>query len=448
MEHLAAPDNGKRVKREHLVAQSLADVMLTGPCELGAFVSRSAWLLGRKHRWIAPLCGRVFHAFGSSLEQRDRARLTELIRNDPGYRDAWLSARPPRLAHYVLDSPRMSPRHGALAACAIPSLPTLGDLAAWLGVSGSDLDWFADLRGMNPPNGPLCHYRYMWVPKSFGMRLMEAPKVRLCEIQRKVLRGILDQVPAHIAAHGFMRGRSCRTYVAPHVGREIVLRMDLRDFFPGIQSSRIHAFFDTLGYPEAVARTLTALCTNAVPMVVARQGAASWVDAKRLGIPHLPQGAPTSPALANLCALHLDLRLDALAKSIDGRYTRYADDLAFSGGETLRRSVQHFTALVTKIAGEEGFEINHRKTRPMYRSHRQLLTGVVVNDKANVRRQDFDRLKAQLTKCVRHGAVSQNHRGVPDFRAHLSGRVAYVASLNAERGRKLQEIFHRIEWGP
>ena len=117
---------------------------------------------------------------------------------------------------------------------------------------------------------------------------MEVPKIRLREIQSKILRGILDPVPVHFAAHGFCRGKSCRTFVEPHVGREVVLRMDLRGFFPSIPAARIHALFATLGYPEAVARTLTALCTNAVPMSIAKRGTTSWLDAKRLAVPHLP----------------------------------------------------------------------------------------------------------------------------------------------------------------
>lgn len=420
--------------------------MLAGTAEVEGLVDRAAWMLGRKHRWLAPLCNRAFKLFGTALGERDREALTQWIREDRGYREAWLARRPPRIAHYVLDPPRMHPRQGALAACNLPDLATPRDLAAWLGIALGELDWFADLRSMNAPQGPLCHYRYAWVPKSYGMRLMEVPKIRLRQIQRKILREILDPVPVHRAAHGFRQGKSCRTYVEPHINRDVVLRMDLRNFFPSIRAGRIHALFGTLGYPEAVARILTALCTNAVPMAVARKGSASWLDAKRLGIPHLPQGAPTSPALANLCALHLDFRLDELARSLEGQYTRYADDLAISGGEALRRRVHNVSVLVRDIALEEGFEINHRKTRSMHRSHRQILTGVVVNERPNVRRNDFDRLKAILTNCVRHGAASQNRDGVRDFRAHLSGRIAHVASLNWDRGKKLQQIFVRIDW--
>jgi RNA-directed DNA polymerase len=434
------------MKRQRLVAQSLADALLAGSCDAAGFVERAAHVLGRRHRWIAPLCSRVFQTFGSSLEQRDRARLVDWIGNDRGYRDAWLATRPPRVVHHVLDPPRMSPRRGTLASCGLPDLATTGDLAAWLGLRVEELDWFADLRGSNPPVGPLCHYRYAWVPKSYGVRLIEAPKPRLREVQRRILRGILDPVPAHGAAHGFRPGRSCRSYAEPHVGREVVLRMDLRDFFSGIPARRIHAIFETLGYPQAVARTLTALCTNRVPIAVARRGGATWIQTKRLGAPHLPQGAPTSPALANLCAFHLDLRLDALARSGEWQYTRYADDLALSGRDSLRRRIAGISTLVAAIAMEEGFEVNHRKTRIMHSSHRQLLAGVVVNERPNVRRQDFDRLKAVLNNCVRLGPASQQRDARLDFRAHLSGQIAHVRSLNPERGEKLQAIFHRIEW--
>ncbi len=118
------------MKREKLVAQALADAMLAGPPEVAGFIERAAWMLGRRHRWLAPLCKRVFRAFGSSLGERDRARLVAWIRHDEGYQAAWLAARPPRIAHYVLDPARMSPRQGALAACALPDLSTPGDLAA------------------------------------------------------------------------------------------------------------------------------------------------------------------------------------------------------------------------------------------------------------------------------------------------------------------------------
>jgi hypothetical protein len=231
------------------------------------------------------------------------------------------------------------------------------------------------------------------------------------------------------------------------------MRMDLRNFFPSIPAPRVHALFTTLGYPHATARCLTGLCTNRVTARMLRRIPVAdpgfrltWIEGKQLEVPHLPQGAPTSPALSNLCALHLDLRLGALADSVGANYTRYADDLAFSGEEPVRRRVARLGVSVAAIALEEGFDVNHRKTRVMHRGDRQMLTGIVVNEKPNIRRDEFDRLKAILTNCVIRGTASQNRDAHADFRAHLVGRIGYVKTVNALRGAKLHSIFERIDW--
>jgi hypothetical protein len=163
---------------------------------------------------------------------------------------------------------------------------------------------------------------------------------------------------------------------------------------------------------------------------------------------HLPQGAPTSPALANLCAYRVDCRLSGLAQATDAVYTRYADDLAFSGNEAFDRCVERFAAQAAAILLEEGFEVHHRKTRIMRRGVRQYLAGVVTNERVNVVRADFDRLKATLTNCLKHGPVSQNRERHPDFRGHLAGRVAFVAMINPQKGARLRRIFAQIEWTP
>ena len=435
------------------LAEALADAFLAGEASAEEFAARAAWTLGRRPRWIAGFSRRVFHHFGSRLDSSQRDRLVAFIEEDAGYRGAWSAARKPRIHHYPLEPARMAPRPGALAACSLPSLATPGDLAAWLRVSTTELDWFADARGMIGDHGPLCHYNYQWVPKCHGYRLMEAPKSRLRAIQRKILAEILEPIPAHRAAHGFRTDHSCLTYARPHCGRSVVMRMDLHNFFPSIPAPRVHALFATLGYPQATARLLTGLCTNRVTArmlrkipVVDPSFRLPWIERKQLEVPHLPQGAPTSPALSNLCALHLDLRLHALAESVGATYTRYADDLAFSGDEPVRRRVARLAVHVAAIALEEGFEVNHRKTRIMHRSDRQTLTGIVVNDKPNIRRDEFDRLKAILTNCVTRGTASQNREAHADFRAHLIGRIGYVKTVNAQRGAKLHSIFERIDW--
>ena len=108
--------------------------------------------------------------------------------------------------------------------------------------------------------------------------------------------------------------------------------------------------------------------------------------------------------------------------------------------------MDRFRIRAAAVALEEGFEVRMSKTRRMRRVTRQHLAGVVVNVRPNVARDEYDRLKATLHNCVRHGPQSQNRAGVPDFRAHLLGRVAHVAAVHAERGRKLRALFDRINW--
>lgn len=434
------------------MACGLADALLAGPPGITEFEARAKQALGRKPRWVLPLCKRIFARFGSGLGTQQRAKLIEFIETDQGYLDAWLADTKPRIRHYFLATNSMAPRVGALALCPLPNIPTSVDLAAWLDISIEDLEWFADVRHMVKAPGPLCHYHFRWLPKrSGGWRLVEIPKQRLRDLQRKILREVLDPVMPHDAAHGFRRGRSCLTNAAPHCGKDVVLRMDLLNFFTSIPASRIHALFTTLGYPDPVAKRLTGLCTCEVttrmlPALPAGAEPLPWAMRKRYAERHLPQGAPTSPALANLCALHLDFRLAGLAESLGGAYTRYADDLAISGGEPLRRRVGAITSLLSAIAREQKFDINHRKTRVMHRSDRQRLTGVVVNEKPNVSRAEFDQLKAVLHNCVVHGPQSQNRMGHPNFREHLRGRVSYVAGLNGARGERLRLAFEEIDW--
>jgi RNA-directed DNA polymerase len=160
----------------------------------------------------------------------------------------------------------------------------------------------------------------------------------------------------------------------------------------------------------------------------------------------LPQGAPAAPALANLTAHRLDARLAGIARAAEASYTRYSDDLIFSGGESLARSISRFPIHAAAVSLEEGFAVQHRKTRVMRQEIGQRAAGVVINKKINITRDDYDRLSAILHNCGRRGPRDQNRVGVADFRAHLAGRVAHEARLNPGRGDRLMRVFERIAW--
>jgi hypothetical protein len=441
------------------VALGLADAMLAGPPRVRSAAARCARVLGSKAGWLAPLARTVIESFGTAWHSGARRKLALAILCSPHFREAWLEKDPPRLRALALQPPRMAPAPAQLQSCALPDLPTVGDIAAWLQLDPREIEWFAGMRSAHfvPDDERLRHYSYHWIEKrSGGHRLLEVPKSRLKRLQQRLLHGLLEYVPPHECAHGFRVRHSCLTNALPHVGRAVVLRFDLEDFFLSVGGARVVALFRTLGYPEGAARVLAGLCTNRVPArVLAVHDPAryawelpqiGWRDAKRFQSPHLPQGAPTSPALANLCAFRLDLRLQALAESWGGRYTRYADDLTISGGHGLARATERLEARVGAIALEEGFRINHRKTRVMRGSARQMVTGIVVNERPNVKRGEFDRLKATLHNCAMKGPQQQNRSGAASLRTHLAGRIAQLAAIHPGRARRLKLVFDRIAW--
>ncbi|MCJ0894242.1 reverse transcriptase family protein [Rhodococcus sp. ARC_M5] len=325
----------------------------------------------------------------------------------------------------------------------VPRYETTGQLARSLDLTISEIEWFADLQGrLRTAPFPLQHYRSARLDKRQGVRLLEVPKPRLREIQRKILRRILDRIPAHPAAHGFRKARSPRTFAMPHSERDVVISVDLRRFFPSIGFDRVVAIFEAVGYPRTVAATLAALCTTVTP--ASELIGMDRPTAARLRTTHLPQGAPTSPALANLAARQLDIRATGLARSVGARYSRYADDLAFSGGADL--DVDRLLWLISQIAHDEGFTIHPDKTRVRRAHQRQQLTGLVVNSWPAVPRQEYDDLRALLHNCITTGPVEQNLQDRNDFRAHVYGRIARIGETNETRRAKLLNMATQVQW--
>lgn len=414
------------------IAHELAAALLAGAWSARPLEARAARYLGAStKRWQRRLIGDVLSAYFEG------AAAVVLRRETP----------PP----VVLDTPTFAPAP-VFAAMGAPRLEAVGDLAAWLGVSVPRLDWLADHKRQHGRTAIpiLQHYQYRFTPKRSGgpPRLIEAPKQQLKAIQQRILAEILDLAPVHPNAHGFVRGRSCLSGAQAHAGEYLVLCADLRDFFPSISAARIHGLFRSVGYPTGVARALTGLCTTATPASVFLRADSGhdWRTRKMFGVPHLAQGAPTSPALANLCAWRFDQRCAGLARALGARYTRYADDLTFSGDADFAARTGALVRALGEIAIEEGFALNPAKTRAMRRSTAQRVTGLIVNTHLNVERGAYDRLKAILHNCRTHGPAEENWEGRSDFRAYLDGRVGWVEQVNPSRGAKLRAAFDAIRW--
>ena len=234
------------------------------------------------------------------------------------------------------------------------------------------------------------------------------------------------------------------TYVKSHVGRRLVIKLDLKDYFLSVERSRVRALFHLAGYPPAVSCLLSGICTlrfsaSSLPYAVKSK----W----KYETFHLPQGAPTSPALADRLLFRLDMRLNGLAKHMKIPYTRYADDIAFSTDDTMMTGnrIDHFLRLVRNIIAEEGFQVNEKKTRVMPQSQRQRLVGLVVNQKTNVERSEYDRLKAIIHRCVKNGYEAENRQGHPAFAQHLQGRVEFVRMTHPKRGEKLEAMLVKVD---
>lgn len=358
--------------------------------------------------------------------------------------------------------PRQGPRHGYLDLSqdadprwleyyGLPVLRTPQDLADWLQIPVGRLAWLTQRqhRERRPPTVREAHYHYQWIRKrTDGHRLIEAPKEKLKAVQTQILEGILNHVPPHPAAHGFVEGRSIVTNARPHVGQRFVLKFDLENFYTTVRYSRVVGIFRSLGFSREVSLWLARLTTTALPEQVKNpEGLPGWHwSLAPYRAAHLPQGAPTSPALANLSAYGLDVRLQGLAKTYHVNYTRYADDLTFSGEARVLPALSEFIPLCQRIVRSERFVLNLRKRRLVRSNQRQVVTGVVVNQRTNVSRREYDRLKATLHNCLRQGPQSQNREDVENFAAHLRGRIAHVTQLNPARGAKLLEMFQRIHW--
>lgn len=335
----------------------------------------------------------------------------------------------------------------ALETLRLPRWDTAADLAAWLDVPLDRLQWWTspaqDFRAMQADRPTSAHYHPLLKAKrSGGLRLIEVPKPALKRAQQKLLSGLLEAVPVHEHAHGFVRGRSAISHARGHAGHAVVLAFDLRDFFHSIGVARIRALWRTLGYAEGVADALARLTTTRTPLAVRERlvddGGIDWKGARRLASRHLPQGAPTSPALANLCAFGLDLRLEGLAWRFGAHYSRYADDIVFSGPRELGSRGRTLQSWVEAIVQAEGFRLHPGKTRRMPAHQRQQVTGMVVNERPNLARDAYDRLRARLHACAASGCDAATW-------TRLQGQVGWACQLVvASRAEKLQRMLAAV----
>jgi retron-type reverse transcriptase len=309
----------------------------------------------------------------------------------------------------------------------LPIWRTEADVAKALGIPLKKLHYFAAHRLREAH----AHYITFAIPKRNGSpRLIHAPKRRLKAVLRKLNAELVSRLPVSAHAHGFIAGRSIATNAAPHVGRKVVLKFDIAECFPSLHYGRVRGLLIALGFGYPVAASLAMLMTEPPRQPVV-------VGGKRYLTPVGPrvcvQGAPTSPGLCNAILLRLDRRLAGLAAKHGYSFTRYADDLTFSGDDTAK--VNELMLSVRRIVASEGFRLNDTKTRIMRQGNRQTVAGVVVNEMAGLSRQDRRRLRAEIHQFRIKSPA--NSAEAETTRRQLAGKLSYLAMLNPQQAEPL-----------
>lgn len=258
-------------------------------------------------------------------------------------------------------------------------------------------------------------YRTYEIPKkSGGMRVITEPIAPLKSLQKSVLEFGLNRVPVHPSATGFVKGKSIVDNAAPHADQSLVVNADIRGFFPETSFKLIRRAVDQIG-PNALSDN------------------ARWFLAELLAYNGgLPAGAPTSPAIANVILRPMDEALSKASKNIEVAYTRYADDVSFSGDKAL--SILPFAH---QIASQLGYEFDKKKTNVFRKGRRQLVTGLVVNQKPNMAKPLRKRLRAAVHARINGKPVHWNKKEMTD--AELQGRIAFLAQTQPEEAWQLQE---------
>lgn len=335
--------------------------------------------------------------------------------------------RPPFLGHEVSAGLRYEGGDAAkVAKLNLPVLQTGGDVARAIGIDEGKLAWLTYHRAA----ASVDHYHRFTLPKrSGGTRIISAPKPDLRIAQSWLLNSILSKLEIHAAAMAFRPGRSILDNAQVHQQQAVVIRLDLKDFFPGISFNRVKGLFEAFGYNQGVATILALLATEAPRVAVTLDGVKRFVST---GQRHLPQGACTSPALTNVLCRSLDKRLIGAARRYGFNYTRYADDLVFSHAQT-DALIGQFLGLVRQIIKAEGFIVNEEKTRIMRAHQRQAVTGLVVNETPQISRYDMRRFRAFLHHCEVAGTKAVSEKLGKNALSYARGYLAFIQMVSPDK---------------
>jgi RNA-directed DNA polymerase len=320
----------------------------------------------------------------------------------------------------------------------LPVFENVLDFSQKSGFSLSVIKYLAFHRNVSKKS----HYHVFEIPKkSGGKRKISAPKPQLRYFQHWILENILNKIPVGEMVHGFIIEKSIVTNAEPHLKKDIVINIDLQDFFPSISYKRVKGLFSKLGYSEQLSTIFALVCTQAHTEEVLLDNVKYFVHK---GERFLPQGSPASPAISNIIAYKLDKRLQGLSKKYGFTYTRYADDLTFSAAQDNEHNINTLLYFVKQVINDEDFTIHPDKLHIMRRKHQQKVTGIVVNEKLNVERKKLRKFRALLHNIEVNGWQNQTWGKAFHLINAIEGYINFVNMVNPSKALVFKEKLNTI----
>jgi len=293
--------------------------------------------------------------------------------------------------------------------------------------------------------------RFKLRKKRGGFRVIQTPTDELKYLQKWVLINILEKVPSHSSCKGFDKSMSIKQNAEVHLNKESILKIDLLRFYDSINEKRVYGVFKQIGYHPNLAVSLSKICT----IVPDEQFLKSFkkkelelknsITQKSEGL--LPQGAPSSPKISNLISISLDNRLSKLALKNELAYSRYADDITFSGSIEVLKKIK---ATIYRIIKDENLFINYSKTKLLIKGNPFFVTGLSVNnDHVTIPQKRKIDIEHHLFHCIKNGVeahISKCEIKNKNFKDWLLGNIAFVFSVEKELGEKYFADYNKIQW--
>lgn len=254
------------------------------------------------------------------------------------------------------------------------------------------------------------YYKIYEVPKkSGGVRIICQPNKKLKGLQSWILVNILNKIQVSQSCKGFRKGSSTLDNALPHIGANTILNLDLTNFFPTVTAKQVYNIFKTIGYNNLISTVFTNICTFEQ---------------------RLPQGSPCSPMLANLSTWTLDLRIQGYVGKRGISYTRYADDLSFSGLNPTK--VVKIIPMIKTIIEDENFKVNRKKTRIAGAARAKTITGLVINENSvGIGKKQYKYLRSK----IHHLTLPMEQKNMK-LLYHVGGWLSYLNSVDKERLKK------------